>query len=313
MKWKLTILTMRRCNIVIVWLPLAAPVMHDVQKSSLNHKCIAFLVFLICKFEFFNHKNVFHLFFFLLFTKMLRPKMSTMFCFVFLSDRSMSKFCKRRKNSVSSNSSSDEEEESISDENSDSGENIDKIVASRSNSALAHVCNNSTKITIEMRKNDIVNISSDEIEEKISKPTNVTLNLSSALLAQSHTINNHCHQHQHRCRQPNNKINSNKSFENCFDVTQFSRSCVGNSKYLVNAHLNIVTDDDLVFESRFESGNLAKAIKITPVYYEIYLRPDLYTNKHTQWFYFRVTNAKKGITYRYFIQFVFSIDFFGFL
>lgn len=102
--------------------------------------------------------------------------------------------------------------------------------------------------------------------------------------------------------QPNgNKasIKSTKSFSNCFDVTQFSRSCIGSSKYLVNAHLNIVSDDDLVFESRFESGNLAKAIKITPVYYELYLRPDLYTNKHTQWFYFRVTNVKKGITYRY--------------
>lgn len=96
-----------------------------------------------------------------------------------------------------------------------------------------------------------------------------------------------------------NQINANKSFENCFDVTQFSRSCVGSSKYMVNAHLNIVSDDDLVFESRFESGNLAKAIKITPVYYELYLRPDLYTNKHTQWFYFRVTNVKKGIMYRY--------------
>lgn len=81
-------------------------------------------------------------------------------------------------------------------------------------------------------------------------------------------------------------------------MTQFSRSCVGSSKYLMNAHLNVMSDDDLVFESRFESGNLAKAIKITPVYYELYLRPDLYTNKHTQWFYFRVTNVKKGFTYR---------------
>ncbi|XP_055304001.1 cytosolic carboxypeptidase Nna1-like [Sitodiplosis mosellana] len=93
---------------------------------------------------------------------------------------------------------------------------------------------------------------------------------------------------------------SYKSFGNCFNMTQFSRSCVGSSKYLMNAHLNcnVVSDDDLVFESRFESGNLAKAIKITPVYYELYLRPDLYTNKHTQWFYFRVTNVKKGFTYR---------------
>ncbi|XP_031626931.1 cytosolic carboxypeptidase Nna1 [Contarinia nasturtii] len=98
----------------------------------------------------------------------------------------------------------------------------------------------------------------------------------------------------------NNNINISyyKSFGDCLNMTQFSRSCVGSSKYLMNAHLNVVSDDDLVFESRFESGNLAKAIKITPVYYELYLRPDLYTNRHMQWFYFRVTNVKKGITYR---------------
>lgn len=80
---------------------------------------------------------------------------------------------------------------------------------------------------------------------------------------------------------------------------QFSRSSVGGSKYLVNAHTNVTPDGcDLIFESRFESGNLAKAIKITPVYYELYLRPDLYTNKHTQWFYFRVTNTRKDVPYR---------------
>ena len=46
--------------------------------------------------------------------------------------------------------------------------------------------------------------------------------------------------------------------------------------------------DSLKFESRFESGNLAKVIRITEAYYELYLRPDFYTSKHCQWFYFRV-------------------------
>ncbi len=46
--------------------------------------------------------------------------------------------------------------------------------------------------------------------------------------------------------------------------------------------------DCLRFESRFESGNLAKVIRITEAYYEIYLRPDYYTSKHCQWFYFQV-------------------------
>lgn len=96
---------------------------------------------------------------------------------------------------------------------------------------------------------------------------------------------------------PNTKLHT--IYDNNLSDIQFSRSSVGGSKYLVNAHTNVTPEGcDLIFESRFESGNLAKAIKITPVYYELYLRPDLYTNKHTQWFYFRVTNTRKEVPYR---------------
>jgi hypothetical protein len=49
-----------------------------------------------------------------------------------------------------------------------------------------------------------------------------------------------------------------------------------------------VLPDTLRFESRFESGNLMKAIRITEAYYELHLRPDLYTQRHCQWFYFQV-------------------------
>lgn len=112
-------------------------------------------------------------------------------------------------------------------------------------------------------------------------------------------------------------INSTKDIKDIFDNNvnriQFSRSSVGGSKYLSNAHLNVTPEGcDLIFESRFESGNLAKAVKITPVYYELYLRPDLYTNKHNQWFYFRVTNTRKDVPYR-FVSFLhllfFSLEF----
>lgn len=78
---------------------------------------------------------------------------------------------------------------------------------------------------------------------------------------------------------------------------QFSRSSVGGSKFLLSCHPTL-EPSDLIFESRFESGNLAKAVKITPTYYELYLRPDMYTNRHTQWYYFRVKNTKKGVVYR---------------
>ncbi|CAN0428735.1 unnamed protein product [Lampetra fluviatilis] len=53
-------------------------------------------------------------------------------------------------------------------------------------------------------------------------------------------------------------------------------------------------DDDstLLFESRFESGNLQKAVRVGEWEYELTLRSDLYTDKHTQWFYFRVGNTR---------------------
>ena len=44
----------------------------------------------------------------------------------------------------------------------------------------------------------------------------------------------------------------------------------------------------LYFESRFESGNLLRASKVGEYDYELELRTDLYTNRHTQWFYFQV-------------------------
>lgn len=59
---------------------------------------------------------------------------------------------------------------------------------------------------------------------------------------------------------------------------------------------------DLRFESRFESGNLGKVVKITDTYYQLYLRRDLYTQRHTQWYYFRVSNTRSRITYRYAIK-----------
>jgi len=60
-----------------------------------------------------------------------------------------------------------------------------------------------------------------------------------------------------------------------------------------------IQDDSLLFESRFESGNLLKAIRITDTYYELRLRSDLYTSRHTQWFYFRIKNMKPDVEYRF--------------
>ncbi|XP_072941483.1 cytosolic carboxypeptidase 2 isoform X2 [Epargyreus clarus] len=84
-----------------------------------------------------------------------------------------------------------------------------------------------------------------------------------------------------------------------FPMSAFSRSTVGGSRLYLSACTSAGGDDELKFESRFESGNLAKAIRITSAYYELHLRTDLYTNRHMQWFYFRVTNTKKQTMYRF--------------
>ena len=54
-----------------------------------------------------------------------------------------------------------------------------------------------------------------------------------------------------------------------------------------------IAPDSLVFESRFECGNLMRAVRITDTYYELHLRQDFYTTRHCQWFYFQV---KKSIS-----------------
>eukprot|EP00826_Nyctotherus_ovalis_P030193 TRINITY_DN2401_c0_g12_i1.p1 TRINITY_DN2401_c0_g12~~TRINITY_DN2401_c0_g12_i1.p1 ORF type:complete len:233 (+),score=29.15 TRINITY_DN2401_c0_g12_i1:170-868(+) len=55
-----------------------------------------------------------------------------------------------------------------------------------------------------------------------------------------------------------------------------------------------VTDRTLVFESRFESGNLKLALKKSEKEYDLYVQNDVNTRGNTQWFFFRVHNTTKG-------------------
>ncbi|XP_033640290.1 uncharacterized protein LOC117300677 isoform X3 [Asterias rubens] len=55
----------------------------------------------------------------------------------------------------------------------------------------------------------------------------------------------------------------------------------------------------LVFESRFESGNLRQARRVGQFEYELILKTDMYTPRHTQWFYFRVQRMLPGVTYKF--------------
>jgi hypothetical protein len=53
-------------------------------------------------------------------------------------------------------------------------------------------------------------------------------------------------------------------------------------------------DRTLLFESRFESGNLGVSIKISDNEYDLFVQNDINTYGHTQWFFFRVENTYKG-------------------
>ncbi|XP_069048451.1 cytosolic carboxypeptidase 2 isoform X3 [Lepisosteus oculatus] len=82
----------------------------------------------------------------------------------------------------------------------------------------------------------------------------------------------------------------------------FSRSRAGGSRTPLKVAAVILSgpaDTTLVFEARFESGNLLRAVKVGECDYELTLRTDLYTEKHTQWFYFRVSNTMAGVRYRF--------------
>lgn len=71
-------------------------------------------------------------------------------------------------------------------------------------------------------------------------------------------------------------------------------------------------DDTLVFESRFESGNLLSVTQIGKYDYQLYLAPDTRTSGHQMWFCkfiltkerldFRVQNMKKDALYRFYIM-----------
>jgi len=59
------------------------------------------------------------------------------------------------------------------------------------------------------------------------------------------------------------------------------------------------SDETLVFESRFESGNLRRAVKVFDYEYDLVLNPDYHTRAHTQWYLFSVSNTRVGRTYKF--------------
>ena len=58
-------------------------------------------------------------------------------------------------------------------------------------------------------------------------------------------------------------------------------------------------DKTLVFESRFECGNLSLVSKIAEVEYNLLIQNDINTNGYSQWFFFKVSNTFKGLKARF--------------
>lgn len=68
-----------------------------------------------------------------------------------------------------------------------------------------------------------------------------------------------------------------------------------------NGIVKMRNQETLEFESRFESGNLWKAIQVNSTEYDLILDTDINApfGRHNQWFYFRVKNMQKDIPYRF--------------
>uniref|UniRef100_A0A8C4QDU9 ATP/GTP binding protein 1 n=1 Tax=Eptatretus burgeri TaxID=7764 RepID=A0A8C4QDU9_EPTBU len=58
------------------------------------------------------------------------------------------------------------------------------------------------------------------------------------------------------------------------------------------------SEDALIFSSKFESGNLRKAIQIRKHEYDLITNSDINTTRHHLWFYFKVSNMECNVPYR---------------
>ena len=47
--------------------------------------------------------------------------------------------------------------------------------------------------------------------------------------------------------------------------------------------------ENLEFDSKFDNGNLKKAIRVNQTEYNLFLEEDFNTKGHIQWFYFKTT------------------------
>ena len=65
-------------------------------------------------------------------------------------------------------------------------------------------------------------------------------------------------------------------------------------EFPIEYYLKVPADNTtLIFDSKFESGNLSKAIKMSDYDYKLFINNDIGTYCYNHWFYFSVTNPRK--------------------
>ena len=93
----------------------------------------------------------------------------------------------------------------------------------------------------------------------------------------------------------NNKNDDNKLVNNISSLGLSRPKTVFGNKLKSFYTLKNQNDNTLIFESRFESGNLLCAFRTEDENsYQLYLQNDTNTTGYIQWFFFRVSNTKKG-------------------
>ncbi|VDM78148.1 unnamed protein product, partial [Strongylus vulgaris] len=89
------------------------------------------------------------------------------------------------------------------------------------------------------------------------------------------------------------------SFANEEKRSQVSSITLTNNDSVRAGHVDKKVDH-LLFESRFECGNLRRATQVGPTHYELILSPDINQKKeHYQWFYFEVSNVINDVPYTF--------------
>ena len=93
----------------------------------------------------------------------------------------------------------------------------------------------------------------------------------------------------------NNKNDDNKLVKNISSLGLSRPKTTFGNKLKSFYTLKNQNDNTLIFESRFESGNLLCAFRTEDENsYQLYLQNDTNTTGYIQWFFFRVSNTKKG-------------------